>query len=227
MPLLHVNPTRMELTRLKKRLKTARRGHRLLKDKRDELMKQFLERVRQNRDLRLNVEAALLKAHRSFRIASALMSPEILTQSLMLPKQTLGIETTTHNIMSVIVPAYALMPRDDPADNYPYGFLMTSGDLDDAILSLSELLPELLRLTELEKTTQLMALEIEKTRRRVNALEYVVIPQLTDTIRTITMKLDENERGNLTRLMKVKDMLLEQARRGSQASEPTTQTPDL
>jgi len=217
MPMLRVNPTRMELTRLKKRLKTARRGHRLLKDKRDELMKQFLERVRVNRDLRVSVEAALLEAHRSFRIAAALMSPEILTQSLMLPKQTLAVNVAPHNIMSVNVPVYTVKTRnDDPADNYPYGFLMTSGDLDDAILRLSTLLPDLLKLAELEKSVQLMALEIEKTRRRVNALEYVVIPQLAQTIRTITMKLDENERGNLTRLMKVKDMLLEQARSAAQ-----------
>jgi len=221
MPLLRVNPTRMELTRLKKRLKTARRGHRLLKDKRDELMKQFLERIRLNRALRIKVETALLKAHSSFRIASALVSPEVLVQSLMLPKQTLSIEMKLHNIMSVNVPTYtATTQNNDPSDNYAYGFLMTSGDLDDAILGLSTLQPELLKLAELEKSTQLMALEIEKTRRRVNALEYVVIPQLTEMIRSITMKLDENERGNLTRLMKVKDMLLAQARSASQTHEP-------
>lgn len=213
MPLLRVNPTRMELTRLKKRLKTARRGHRLLKDKRDELMKQFLERIHLNYDLRPKVEAALLEAHRSFRIAAALMSPEILTQSLMMPKQILMVEMTPHNIMSVNVPVYTVKTRTgDPSDNYPYGFFMTSGDLDDAILRLSILQPDLLKLAEFEKAIQLMALEIEKTRRRVNALEYIVIPQLIETIRSITMKLDENERGNLTRLMKVKDMLLEQAR---------------
>lgn len=220
MPLLRVNPTRMELTRLKKRLKTARRGHRLLKDKRDELMKQFLERIRLNRALRIQVETALLKVHNSFRIAAALMSPEVMVQSLMLPKQTVTVEMKPRNIMSVNVPVYTTHTRnDDPSDNYPYGFLMTSGDLDDAILGLSRLQPELLKLAELEKATQLLALEIEKTRRRVNALEYVVIPQLTDMIRTITMKLDENERGNLTRLMKVKDMLLAQARSASEADE--------
>lgn len=216
MPMQRVNPTRMELTRLKKRLKTARRGHRLLKDKRDELMKQFLERIRLNRDLRVLVEEALLEAHRSFRIAAAVMSPQILVQSLLLPKQSLTVEIKPVNIMSVNVPVYtARTKHNDPSDNYPYGFLMTSGDLDDAIQSLSKIQPELLRLAELEKSTQLMALEIEKTRRRVNALEYVVIPQLSEAIHTITMKLDENERGNLTRLMKVKDMLLDQARNAS------------
>lgn len=220
MPLLRVNPTRMELTRLKKRLKTARRGHRLLKDKRDELMKQFLERIRLNRALRISVETALLKAHSSFRIAAALMSPDILVQSLMLPKQVLSVDTKPHNIMSVNVPVYTVSSRNnDPTDNYAYGFLMTAGDLDDAILGLSALQPQLLALAELEKSTQLMALEIEKTRRRVNALEYVVIPQLTETIRIITMKLDENDRGNLTRLMKVKDMLLAQARSAEGGNE--------
>ncbi len=213
MPLLPVNPTRMELTRLKKRLKTARRGHRLLKDKRDELMKQFLERIRKTRDMRLQVEAALLEVHDSFRIASALLSPDVLTQSLMMPKQVMSVDVHPHNIMSVNIPQYTVKRlKNKDSDNYPYGFLMTSGDLDDAILGLSRLQDDLITLAELEKSTQLMALEIEKTRRRVNALEYVVMPQLIDTIRSITMKLDENERGNITRLMKVKDMLLEDAR---------------
>lgn len=212
MALLHVNPTRMELTKLKKRLKTARRGHRLLKDKRDELMKQFLLRIHENHDLRIRVDAALMEVHKSFRIAAALMSPEVLNQSLMLPKQSLSITTKPLNIMSVNVPVYTVKSKnDDPLDNYPYGFLTTISDLDDAILRLSLLQPDLMRLIELEKSTQLMALEIEKTRRRVNALEYVLIPQLTDTIRTITMKLDENDRGNLSRLMKVKEMIVKQA----------------
>lgn len=220
MPLLHVNPTRMELTRLKKRLKTARRGHRLLKDKRDELMKQFLERIRKNRALRMQVESDLLKAHNSFRAAASLMSPQMLVQALMLPKQSLRITVTPQNIMSVDVPRYTVVSDSShPSDTYAYGFFMTSSELDDAILKLSRLLPSLLALAELEKSAQLLALEIEKTRRRVNALEYVVIPQLTETIRAITMKLDENDRGNLTRLMKVKDMILAQARRASGEGE--------
>lgn len=213
MPLLPVNPTRMELTKLKKRLKTARRGHRLLKDKRDELMKQFLERIRKTRDMRRHVEAALLEVHDSFRIAAALLSPDVLAQSLMMPKQVMSVDVHPHNIMSVNIPQYSVNRlKNQDSDNYPYGFLMTSGDLDDAILGLSRLQDDLITLAELEKSTQLMALEIEKTRRRVNALEYVVMPQLTDTIRSIAMKLDENERGNITRLMKVKDLLLAEAR---------------
>lgn len=210
MPLLRVNPTRMELTKLKKRLKTARRGHRLLKDKRDELMKQFLARIRLTRDLRLRVEAGLLEVNASFQSAAALISPAVLTQSLMLPKQVTTVTVSYQNVMSVDLPRYALERlRPSEADNYPYGFLMTSGDLDDAILGMTQLQEDLIALAELEKASQLLALEIEKTRRRVNALEYVVIPQLTETIRAIGSKLDENERGNITRLMKVKDMLLE------------------
>ena len=209
---LAVNPTRMELTRLKKRLKTASRGHKLLKDKRDELMKQFLEIVRQNRDLRKKVEAALEQAHKSFTVASAVMSPDILEEALLCPKQSVSIEMSFKNIMSVNVPRYQFITKsDDPAEIYPYGFANTSAELDDALYFLSQTMMDLLTLAEIEKSAQLLAQEIEKTRRRVNALEYVMIPQLNETIKYITMKLDENERGNLTRLMKVKDIILKEA----------------
>ncbi len=209
---LAVNPTRMELTRLKKRLKTATRGHKLLKDKRDELMKQFLEIVRLNQELRKKVEEALINAHKSFTVASAVMSPDILEESLLYPKQSVSVEMSFQNIMSVNVPRYKFLTKsDDPAEIYPYGFASTSGELDDALFFLSQTMMDLLRLAEIEKSAQLLAQEIEKTRRRVNALEYVMIPQLNETIKYITMKLDENERGNLTRLMKVKDIILAQA----------------
>lgn len=209
---LAVNPTRMELTRLKKRLKTATRGHKLLKDKRDELMKQFLEIVRENRDLRKKVEIALQKAHQSFTVASAVMSPDTMEEALLYPKQSVSIELSYKNIMSVDVPRYKFITKsDDPAEIYPYGFANTSGELDDALSFLSQTMMDLLELAEIEKSAQLLAQEIEKTRRRVNALEYVMIPQLNETIKYITMKLDENERGNLTRLMKVKDMILQEA----------------
>jgi V/A-type H+-transporting ATPase subunit D len=209
---LAVNPTRMELSRLKKRLKTASRGHKLLKDKRDELMKQFLEIVRENRDLRKKVENALLNAHKSFTVASAIMSPDILEEALLCPKQSVALEISFKNIMSVNVPRYKFITKsEDPAEIYPYGFAHTSGDLDDALSFLSAAMMDLLRLAEIEKSAQLLAQEIEKTRRRVNALEYVMIPQLNETIKYITMKLDENERGNLTRLMKVKDMILKES----------------
>ncbi|MEA4892216.1 MAG: V-type ATP synthase subunit D [Peptococcaceae bacterium] len=210
---LNVNPTRMELTRLKKRLVTARRGHKLLKDKRDELMRQFLEIVRQNLVLREKVEESLLKAHKSFTVASAVMSPEMLEEALMYPKQSVSLELSLKNIMSVNGPVYDFQTKSsDPSEIFPYGFATTSGELDDAVLYLSETFQAMLELAQMEKTAQMLAQEIEKTRRRVNALEYVMIPQLEETIKYILMKLDENERGNTTRLMKVKDMMLEQAR---------------
>jgi len=203
----------MVLTGLKRRLKTARRGHKLLKDKRDELMKKFLEIVRENRNEREIVEKMLMEAQSRFVLARALMSSELLEEALMFPKQKVSLKTSTRNIMSVDVPVLEFTTEGSGEDEiFPYGFANTSGELDGAILALSEVLPHLLRLAELEKSAQLLADEIEKTRRRVNALEYVLIPNLEDTIKYIVMKLDENERGNLTRLMKVKDMMLEQAR---------------
>jgi len=202
----------MELSRLKKRLATARRGHKLLKDKRDDLMKHFLEIVRENRALRLRVEDSLMKAHQSFTFAAAQMSPEMLEQALIYPKQSVSLDMTFRNIMSVNTPVYDIrMNSDKSGDIYPYGFAQTSGKLDDALSELSGVFSDMLRLAQIEKTVQLLAIEIEKTRRRVGALEYVLIPQLEETIKFITMKLDENERGNLTRLMKVKDMMLEKA----------------
>ena len=208
---LNVNPTRMELTRLKKRLATATRGHKLLKDKRDELMKQFLDIVRTSEELRQKVEQALMESYAGFQAAGAVMSPEMLEQTFLYPKQSVGIQMDFRNIMSVNVPLYEITTKtDDKADICPYGFANTSGELDDAVYALFDVLTDMLRLAEIEKTVKLLAQEIEKTRRRVNALEYVMIPQLQETIRYITMKLDENERGNLTRLMKVKDMMVEQ-----------------
>ncbi len=209
---LNVNPTRMELTRLKKRLKTATRGHKLLKDKRDELMKRFLELVRANMDLRKSVEKKLMMVHGSFVLASAVMSEPSLEEALMTPRQSVSVDVETKNIMSVNVPVFDFKTTGDASDIYPYGFAFTSGELDSAVFTLGEVLPELLELAQMEKSAELMSDEIEKTRRRVNALEYVMIPQLQETIRYITMKLEENERGNLTRLMKVKSMMLEQAR---------------
>lgn len=212
MPSTTINPTRMELTRLKGRLKTALRGHKLLKDKRDELMKQFMDVVRENRALRKRVEDALMRAHSSFTVASALMSPEMLEQSLMCPKQSVELDMTFENIMSVDVPRYHFRTKtDDPSQIYPYGFAQTSGELDDAVAELSGVFQDMLKLAQIEKTSQLLAEEIEKTRRRVNALEYVKIPQMQASIKYITMKLDENERANTIRLMKVKDMILKEA----------------
>ncbi|NLG89725.1 MAG: V-type ATP synthase subunit D [Clostridiaceae bacterium] len=208
---LNVNPTRMVLTGLKKRLKTARRGHKLLKDKRDELMKKFLDIVRENKRLREEVERKVSIVHSRFVMARALMNAEVLEEALMSPKVEVNLKASTKNIMSVDVPVLEYTTEGGgEGDIYPYGFANTTGELDEAIATLSELVPELLKLAEMEKSAQLLADEIEKTRRRVNALEYVLIPNLEETIKYIVMKLDENERSNLTRLMKVKDMVLKE-----------------
>lgn len=209
---LNVNPTRMVLTGLKKRLKTAKRGHKLLKDKRDELMKKFLDIVRENKRLREEVEEKLKIVHSRFVMARAVMNTELVEEALMFPKMELNLNASTRNIMSVDVPVLEFTTGESiDGDIYPYGFANTTGELDEAIATLSALAPDLLKLAEMEKSAQLLADEIEKTRRRVNALEYVLIPNLQETIKYITMKLDENERSNLTRLMKVKDMMLENA----------------
>ena len=212
MPSTTINPTRQELNRLKNRLRTSIRGHKLLKDKRDELMKQFMDVVREKRAIRKRVEEGLMKAHGAFTVAAALMSPEMLEQSLLYPKQSVELDMTFQNIMSVDVPQYQFhTSSQDPGEVYPYGFAQTSGELDDAVDALSRVLSDMLRLAEVEKTSQLLAEEIEKTRRRVNALEYVKIPEMQANIKYITMKLDENERSNTIRLMKVKDLILKEA----------------
>ena len=208
---LNVNPTRMELTRLKRRLITARRGHKLLKDKRDELMKQFLDLVRKDKDLREQVEDMIQRAHKSFTVASAVMSPEGMAESLMCPKQSIEVEVGNRNIMSVNVPLFNYRMKNDTGDIFPYGFGFTSAELDNAVEILNSALPFMMELAQAEKASQLLSDEIERTRRRVNALEYFVIPQLEETIKYIAMKLDENERGNLTRLMKIKDLMLKSA----------------
>ena len=207
-----LNPTRMELTRLKGKLRTAQRGHKLLKDKRDELMKQFLDTVREVRSLRAEVEEELMRVHGSFTVASALMSSAAMEQALLYPKQSVELTMTTQNIMSVNVPVYHFQTKTkSDADIYPYGFASTSGELDTAVDALGRVFQKMLKLAQIEKSAQLMAEEIEKTRRRVNALEYVMIPDTQEAIRYITMKLDENDRATTTRLMKVKDMLLQEA----------------
>ncbi len=208
----HVNPTRMELTRQKKKLQTALKGHKLLKDKRDELMRSFLDLVREDKILREEVEAEIKKANKSFVLAGSQMSKEAVSVAFMAPKQEVSVDVSTRNVMSVEIPVFKTQFRgSDEGDFYPYGYAFTSADLDEGVGTLSKLLPKLLKLAESEKSCQLMAAEIEKTRRRVNALEHVLIPQTQENIRYITMKLDENERSSQVRLMKVKDMMLEDA----------------
>ena len=204
-------PTRMVLNQLKGRLTTARRGHKLLKDKRDELMRQFMDIVKQNKELRKKVEDGLTEAFASLSAASAVMSPQMLEQALLYPRRTVDLDLTYKNVMSVNVPQYSFATSGGGEDIVPYAFAQTSGDLDDALGKLSAVFEDMLQLAEVEKTMQLMAEEIESTRRRVNALEYVMIPEYQKNIKFIRMKLDEAERSSQIRLMKVKDMMLEQA----------------
>lgn len=207
MAIMRVNPTRMQLTRLKKRLATAVRGHKLMKDKRDEMMRRFILLVRENEALRRKVEAALSQALSEFALCRGVMPPEMLEQALLYPARTAEIDVDKRNIMSVNVPQFTIRESSLSETVLSYGLVQTSAQLDGAIAGLADVLPDLIRLAELEKACNLLADEIEKTRRRVNALEYVMIPQLEETISYITMKLDENERGSLTRLMKVKEMI--------------------
>lgn len=206
---LNVNPNRMELSGLKKRLATATRGHKLLKDKQDELMRQFINLIKYNNELRKEVEAELQDSLQDFVMARAVMSSEFLEEAVAYPKESISVEIEKKNIMSVNVPkmTFHRQLEDEEGSIYPYGFANTSSELDDSIAKLYSILPKLLELAEVEKSTQLMSDEIEKTRRRVNALEYMTIPSLEETIRYIRMKLDENERATLTRLMKVKDLI--------------------
>lgn len=206
---LNVNPTRMELSKLKIRLKTAVRGHKLLKDKQDELMRQFIDMIKKNKKLRERVEGMLQNSFKDFLLSRGVMSDEMLENAIAYPKEKIGVEVKKKNIMSVNVPQMTFVKENEGNQGmiYPYGYAQTSADLDDAIDGLSSVMDNLLELAEVEKACQLMADEVEKTRRRVNALEYMTIPQLKETIRFIQMKLDENERGNITRLMKVKDMM--------------------
>ena len=212
MAVMNVNPTRMELTNLKRKLITARRGHKLLKDKRDELMRIFLEKVRENKELRKEVEQGIAKANTAMSVARCVMSDKALEVALMLPTQEMYLDVAEKNVMSVMIPVFDVKFRTaNENDIYSYGFAETSGELDVAVKALSDIMPKMIRLAEIEKSCRLMADEIEKTRRRVNALEHVMIPRYEETIKYISMKLDENERSTTTRLMKVKDMMLNEA----------------
>ena len=205
-----VNPTSMELTKQKKKLLSATRGHKLLKDKRDELVRQFMDLIKENMDLRLKVEKGLKAANMEFAVARAGMSEQVLNTALMATGKTLEIKQQFKNVMSVEIPEFQTKNDIKENDIYSYGYAFTAGDLDDAVYSLSSVFEDMLKLAQVEKSCQLMASEIEKTRRRVNALEHVIIPEALDNIKYITMKLDENERSTQIRLMKVKDMMIEE-----------------
>ena len=208
---LRVNPTRMEMKRLQMRYQTARKGHKLLKDKRDELMRRFLDIVREDKTLRQRVEAALESVYGGFTVASAVTGPQMLETALICPKKEGELEVEYKNLMSVTVPAFRMrVLSEGSSDSYNYGMAFTSGELDSSLRALSSVMEDMVRMAELEKTAQLLAEEIERTRRRVNALEHILMPQYLTAIRSIKMKLDENERGNTTRLMKVKDMMIKE-----------------
>ncbi len=212
MAVMNVNPTRMELTNLKKKLLTARRGHKLLKDKRDELMRRFMLLIRENKELRKSVESKIRLANSYMALASGEMSDNELSVALMLSGQKLTVDMKRVNVMSVSVPEYTVKQAlSERNGTYSYGFAFTPGDLDEAMKVYLSLKDDMIRLAQIEKTCQLLAKEIEGTRRRVNALEYVLITDYEDTIKYITEKLEENDRSNTTRLMKVKDMMLEKA----------------
>lgn len=196
----------MELRTLKNRLKTAVRGHKLLKDKADETVRQFMNYIRLNKELREEIEGEVTDALRSFLMASAVNSPETIEEAVAMPARSVKLKSDVKNIMSVSVPSIEI-DEGDATELYPYSFATVSSELDSSIAKLSEVLVKLVRLAEVEKTCNMLADEIEKNRRRVNALEYVMIPDHEETIKYITMKLDENERANTIRLMKVKSML--------------------
>lgn len=206
---LNVNPTRMELSKLKKRLIVASRGHKLLKDKQDELMRRFIVLVKYNNELRKRVEGKLIESFKDFVMAKAVLGSEFLEEAVFFPTDKITLDIESKNVMSVKVPAFKFGEIFDNSEGLSYGFFNTNSELDAAIINFREVFSELLELAEVEKSTQLMADEIEKTRRRVNALEYRIIPDLNETIKYIKMKLEENERGALTRLMKVKSIIAE------------------
>lgn len=205
MATLNVKPTRMELSNLKKRRAVAIRGHKLMKDKRDEMVRRFIGYVKKNKELRERAEKQLSEAMRAFVLARASMTAEEVEEALVYPARPAEVSSRIAHVLSIEVPKLELTTTGD--FSYPYGFATTSAQLDGAVRALAELLPLLIELAEIEKTCNRLADEIEKTRRRVNALEYVMIPQFDETIHRISMKLDENERGNLTRIMKTKEML--------------------
>lgn len=204
---LNVNPTRMELTKLKKRLSVATRGYKLLKDKQDELIRRFIILIKYNNDLRKKVENKLSDSFKDFVISRGILGNEFLDEAMIYSSNKVRLDIGTKNIMSVNVPVLKFDDVSNYSDRIQYGFFNTNSELDSAIINLRSIFSELLELAEVEKSSQLMADEIEKTRRRVNALEYRTIPDLKETIKYIRMKLDENERGALTRLMKVKDII--------------------
>ncbi|HHX79703.1 MAG TPA: V-type ATP synthase subunit D [Acholeplasmataceae bacterium] len=206
MALTRVNPTRMELSRLKKQLEIAQRGHKLLKDKQDEMVRQFMAIIKESRSLRIETEAELKKIIARFSSAKLKMSKAGIFEALMIPTKNIEISTSSRTIMNIKIPELDI--KDEGKIDLTYGFAFTPSELDEAIIALSKLLPKMVRLADLEKTCDLLANEIEKTRRRVNAIEHIMIPNMEDDIKYIVQKLDDNERSNIIRLMKSKEIIL-------------------
>lgn len=203
---LKVKPTKVELQRLKGQLDLAQNGYDLLKNKQDELMRQFISLVRRNNELRQEVEKQLTSALKSFVMAKAMLSEKWVDEISILPTQSVSLNIREENIMSVVVPKMDFNLDQDTSSDFEYGYLNTNAEFDDALLELQEVLPALLELSEIEKTTQMLADEIEGTRRRVNALEHKMIPETAETISYIDMKLAETQRETTSRMIKIKDM---------------------
>ncbi len=204
---LAVNPTRMELLRLRKRLVVAIRGHKLLKDKLDGLMKEFMSLANQYKEYRLKVDMELPEVLKFFVISDITSSRQITEEALESTRQDIQLNLNKTRIMGVVVPKLEFEFKEIKG---MYSYIHTSPELDMAIISLKEFMPVFIKMAELEEAIRLMSAEIEKTRRRVNALEYTVIPRMQETIKFITSKLDEMERSNTSRLMKIKAMRLAQ-----------------
>jgi len=206
---MRVNPTRMELTRLKRQLATAKRGHKLLKDKQDEMIRQFMLLIRKNRSLRIEVEEALSQIMKKFSMAKLKMSRVGMIEAMMVPSQATTIEVGSKSVMNIRIPT--IKYETQKAIDLTYGFAFTPSELDQSIIDLSHLLPKMIELAQLDKSCDMLSKEIEKTRRRVNAIEFIMIPDMTESIRYIQMKLEDNERSNIIRLMKSKEIILEKA----------------
>ncbi len=204
MALLNVNPTRMELLKLRRKLKTAKRGHKLLKDKRDGLMKHFMIIIKSARAYREKVENSLGAAFKSFLFAASLMSEKSLHEALSWPTKNISLSAKKKNVMSVLIPEFSYK---EAGNHFCYSLASTPSDIDSSLDTFAESLQDMVKLAEIEHSAKLLAIEIEKTRRRVNALEYVFIPQIEDTISYIEAKLSELERGALVTLMKVKEII--------------------
>ncbi len=203
--ILKVSPTRISLLNLKKELGVAKKGHKLLKDKRDGLIKKFMAIIFETRDLRRVVESRLGLAFDSYQRASA-MSPRLAQEiALLVPNAEIGLEVAVKNVMSVKIPEFKITKEGSA---FSYGFLDTTGDLDNAIVKFDEVFVDIVRLAQLEKTAENLADEIEKTRRRVSALENVMIPNLQETIKFIAMQLDERARDAVVSTMRVKAMIV-------------------